>query len=141
MSRKLKAVSTLAAALVLLSGCGKEESEPARYKDGLDYLLELQTYVANTGDTDVYLYLLEDMDREFLLEFMENYLEEAYSDGWRDCEEEYEERRDDWYWDGYCDGEIDGYAFGYAHASGGVPYDEDMIRPPNNGYTGYIPQE
>ena len=135
MSRKLKAISILAAALMLFSGCeNSEERESTSYQDGLDYLWELQNYVANTGDTDVYLYLLEDMDRDYLLNFMEDYISEAYSDGWNDCEAEIEENREEAFWDGYYCGAIDGYDDGYADGSNGLPFNQEMVDQLMHGY-------
>lgn len=147
MSQKLKAISVLAAALVLLSGCGNGKSSAISEDLAYEYVLRLEDYVAKTGEEYIlydfldnmdYWYILERMDRNLLLEFMEDYLTDAYSDGWNDCEEEIMDLRDDYFWDGYYEGKIDGYAFGYAHGCGDVPYDKDMIREPDNGY---IPQE
>ena len=151
MSRKLKAVSFLAATLILLSGCGEKESKPISSDLAYDYAYILRDYVKKTGDSQLIFdlffydmdheYMLEEMNRDLILEFMEDYLTEAYSNGWNDCEAEWEERREYYYSDGQYDGILDGYAAGYADGSAGLPYNEDMVRPPNNGYTGYIPQE
>lgn len=93
---------------ILLPGCGGGDSTIST-DTAHEYLYELQDYVSATGDTDIYLYFLEGVDRDYLDGYMEDTYRsirnEAYQDGYSDgC------------YDGYEDGKESGYETGYEDA-------------------------
>lgn len=99
----------LAAALIVsLTGCTSPETPISAY-EALDHLHALQDYIAQTGDTDMYLYFLEDIDSDYLHEFIEDYfytedlVHDAYYEG---------------YDEGYEHGLETGYENGWYEATG-----------------------
>lgn len=124
----------LLAVVILLTGCTNKKPEPISSDLALEYLRELQDYVEQTGDTDIYLYILEDIDRDYLLDYMEDTLSETYYEGWNDCYDEIEANKDEWFWDGYYCGAVDGYEEGYADGSNGLPFNEEMVDRLLHGY-------
>lgn len=136
VNRKLFAC--LLAGIILLTGCGNDDDDEI-ISDyiAFEYMLKLQDYVEQTGDADIYYYLLEGIDSDYLADYMCD-REGGYLDGWNACYDEIVEKREESYRDGYYDGVIDGYAEGYADGSTDVPYKEEMIRP---SYKDYFPKE
>ena len=70
------------------------------------YIDVIDKYVQQTGDTDVYIHMLERMDETLITNFLypdnEKY-NEGYEDGYNDAEEKASER----YNEGYADGQYD----------------------------------
>lgn len=82
---------------LLLSSCGSSKESPIDADVALECMWKLQEYVEQTGDTDIYLYLLEGMDREYL----DAYVIDVYSS---DFDSTYKEGQADGYTEGFEDG-------------------------------------
>ena len=109
-------VTTLCALILLgciifLSGCTTPQSKPMDSDTAIEYLWELKEYVERTGNTDIYLYFLEDMNSEYL----ESYLEDKVYSGYLD--EYIEDAYASWFEDAYMEGYSDGYGEGFSDGS------------------------
>lgn len=103
-----------AIALFIIIGLLSWLTDPSMSDDGItdsdeafDYLYALQDYITQTGDTDMYLHFLEDMDSDYLRDFIEDHIytedlvHDAYYEGY---DEGYEHGLETGYENGWSDG-------------------------------------
>lgn len=68
---------------LLLFGCQIKDRAPVDTNTAIDYISELHYYVEETGDTDIYLWLLEGMDYDYLKEYLEETLSDSFEEGYQ----------------------------------------------------------
>jgi hypothetical protein len=113
------------------------KKDPIDSDTALEYLHELEYYVEESGDTDIYLYFLEHMEENPPEEYEER-MTESYNAGYQDAFNEALDKEHNIIGQSYQDGYVIGYSVGYSDKSSHLPYDDSVERQTNEDYDMYL---